>query len=187
MSLRLAGSVTDVASHGKFQCFEAAQLVAVRAVEIRPEHYYNAALQRFADVKLLRAAGMAESPLAAYLCGVSVECALRSLIPPATMFYDRHDFLVLARLGALTGADDAAFSRIGVLLNEVRPLWRNSLRFYSDDLFVAFCRRRARSSGLPVHRRTRSTGIVCLRLYEISERMLIECEQLWRKKYLNNP
>ena len=129
----------------------------------------------------MREAGVADSALTAYLCGLSVECALRSLIPPAADFNDRHDVLVLAKLGALTVADDVAYARMGTLLSELTPLWKNSLRFYSRDLFVTFCRKRARSVGLHVPRGARPESVLSRRLLEITEQALLECERLWLK------
>ncbi len=98
--------------------------MAVRAVEIRREHYYSAAFELFSEVERLRAVGHGNSPLAAYLCGVAIECSLRSLVPSETPFYDRHDFSVLARLGARNVADETEFSRMIPLISEVSQIWK---------------------------------------------------------------
>ena len=132
-------------------------------------------------MKTLGAAGFGASALAAYLCGLSVECVLRSLIPPDEDFYDHHDFVTLARLGALTLADDAAYKRLGTLLNELAILWKNTLRFYPDDLFAAFCKKRARSIGLRIDRGARPATVVCRRLLQLSDLAFTECEILWLK------
>jgi hypothetical protein len=150
-------------------------------VEVRREHYYNAALERFAEVKRLRGGGHGDSALAAYLCGVSVECALRSLIPEDAEFYDRHDFLLLARSGALVVADQSGYARLGRLLNQLTPLWKNSLRYYSEQLFETYCHKRARSLGLHVQRGSRAALVVCRRLFEAAENAILECERLWVK------
>ena len=86
--------------------------MATNGVEVRRDQYYNAALERLSEARFLRESGHGDSPVAAYLCGLSVECALRSLIPEQTVFYDRHDFLEIARLGALRVADDIAYKRV---------------------------------------------------------------------------
>jgi hypothetical protein len=148
-------------------------------VEVRPEHYYKASVDRLAIVKHLRNTGHGNSSVAAYLCGLSVECALRALIAPGTDFYDRHDFPTLAGFGALDRADEAARRRLGTLLNELTVLWRNSLRFYPDDLFATFCRKRSRSLGLHVRRGSSPVPVVCTRLFNVSELAFTECARLW--------
>jgi HEPN domain-containing protein len=152
-----------------------------RGIEVRREHYRDAALDRLAEVKHLRGTGRGDSALAAYLSGLSVECALRSLIPPGTEFYSRHDLRVLAELGALRLADEQASARLGNLLTELSPLWRNSLRFYPSGRFAAHCRKSALAAGLTVRRRANAVSVVCGRLFEISGRALTECERLWQK------
>jgi hypothetical protein len=153
----------------------------VRRIEVRQEHYYNAALERLAEAKRLKIAGEGTSPLSAYLCGLSVECILRSLIPAEAEFYDRHDFITLARLGALTVANQSSAGSLGSTLSELTALWRNSLRFYSRSLFDSFCRQRAKALGLHVRRGTRPAALVCGRLFAASEATILECEHLWLK------
>ena len=150
-----------------------------RGVEIRPEQYYKASVERFAMVKHLRSTGRGDSPVAAYLCGLSVECALRALIMPGTEFYDRHDFVILAGSGALDRADGVARRRLGAQLNELTALWRNSLRFYSDELFAAFCRKRVRSLGLSVRRGSSPVSLMCARLFDVSDLAFTERARLW--------
>jgi hypothetical protein len=155
--------------------------VATKRVEICQEHYYRAAKDRLAEVRQLRNGGFAESALAAYLCGLSVECALRSFVPVENDFYDRHDLIVLARFGALLVTSETASIRLNRLLNAMKQLWKNSLRFYSNDLFETYSHKRVKSLGLYIQRGARPASVVCRRLFEASENVLLECERLWQK------
>lgn len=153
----------------------------VTGTEIRPEHYYNAAIEHMASVKLLRTSGYGASALAAYLSGLSAECALRSLIPADSAFYKRHVFLDLARMGALTKANDRAASRLGTSITELSALWKNSLRFYSQELFDVWSRKRVRSLSLHVPRGAKAAAVLCDRLLDRAEATFLECQRLWTK------
>jgi hypothetical protein len=152
-----------------------------RGIEVRPEHYYQAGIDRITEAKRLRDDGRGNTALAAYLCGLSTECALRALVPIEAEFYDRHDLLKLAEVGAWTAGDEKAVAPLGKLLTESVALWRNSLRFYSQDLFEAYCRKRARALKLSVPRKTSPVTTVCARLYHVSTLAFTECVVLWQK------
>jgi hypothetical protein len=152
-----------------------------RGIEIRNEQYYNAALDRLEDVKGLKATGRGNSAGAAYLCGLSVECALRALIPVGREFYDRHNLLALAGAGALKLADERAYQELSLALNEMTILWQNTLRFYSEDRFSAFCRDKVQSTGLRPKRGTSPAKVLCGRLFDVSNLAFTGCARLWLK------
>jgi hypothetical protein len=156
-------------------------MMALRGIEIRNEQYYNAAIDRLEDVEGLKVTGRGNSAGAAYLCGLSVECALRALIPAGRQFHDRHNLLALARAGAFKMADERAHNQLSPALNEMTILWRNSLRFYSADRFSAFCRDRVQSAGLQTKRGTSPSKVLCGRLTAVSNLAFTECVRLWLK------
>jgi hypothetical protein len=148
-------------------------------VEVRPDHYYQAAIGRLNDVTSLQATGGGDSAGAAHFCGLSVECALRALMPKDSVFYDRHNPLALARAGAWKTADDRAYGNLSPALNELTILWNNKLRFSSEDRFLAFCRDKVQSAGLKVSRGGSPAKVLCGRLFDVSNRAFTECARLW--------
>lgn len=150
-----------------------------RGIEVRPEQYYRAALERLEMVDFLRKNGQGASVVAAYLSGLAVECMLRSFIPPSAEFYPEHLLVQIARRGVVEGVDDA-LTRIRPSLNDVSTLWRNSLRFYSADRFEAWCSERTRAGAPKRLRGSRASKVLCERLHEGSARVVTECKT-WRK------
>jgi HEPN domain-containing protein len=160
------------------QLAKRSKLLATRArrgIEVRRVDYYSAAEERLAFVRALREAGTGNTALAAYVSGLSVECALRALIPEDEDFMATHNFVQLAVLGAFRVADDVAYENLGRQLNELQALWRNSLRFYSHDRFEAHCRERAKSLNLNAPRKSKPSSAVCFRLYSVSQQSFLEC------------
>lgn len=155
--------------------------MANRGIEVRPDHYYNAALENIAAVSYLRGSGFGNSAIAAYLSGLSAECAFRALIPRGTPYYNKHVFVELAKLGALRKADATSYQRLGVLINNLSAVWRNALRFYSNALFESWCRKRAYEVGLRVSRRVTASAVVCKVLFDSANDTVLECQRLWLK------
>ncbi len=71
--------------------------------------------------------------LALYVAGVAAEAALRSRIPPGTVFDGRHDLVRLALTAGYIGGTARTIPRRTERLNTFNRLWRNSFRYMSDD------------------------------------------------------
>jgi hypothetical protein len=147
-------------------------------IAVRPEQYHAAGLERLSEVKSMREKGNGESVIAAYLSGLSVECSLRAFIPPGQN-PSNHDLLYLAASGVLKTARDLPRNRIDLPLSEIVALWQNRLRFFSEDLFRAFCRKRSLSVALGVPSGSTPAAVVCRQLFTLSERVVVECDQIW--------
>ncbi len=116
-------------------------------MEIRPEHYFQAATQRMRQALLLFDDGSAYA-LSMYAAGVAVECLLRAFKGRRDMaFDDRHDLLRLFGASGMLRVDRDKLSKAGwsdaqieehlrtlrAAVNDIYRLWSNSYRFSSEE------------------------------------------------------
>jgi hypothetical protein len=120
-------------------------------IRFRPEHYFQAGQERMRQARMLYDEGNSYA-LSMYIAGVAVESLLRTfkLLRDAT-FDEKHDLNRLFKASGILDVDTSALQSHGLseaeavsyereikaAIAEVYRLWRNELRFTSEDRMLA--------------------------------------------------
>ncbi len=124
-------------------------------MDFRPEHYFQAAIQRMEQARHLYGHGRSFA-LAVYVGGLAVECMLRAfklLHDPS--FDERHNLLRLFAASGMLRVDheklrargftDAQIDRhlndLRVAVNAIAALWANNFRYASEERLLAHLKR----------------------------------------------
>ena len=124
-------------------------------MDFRPEHYFQAAIQRMKQANYLYQEGRSFA-LSIYVGGVAVECMLRAfklLRDPS--FDQRHHLLRLFSASGMLRVDydqtapqgmtdaqiDSHLHALQVAVNAIFALWSNSYRYASEERLLAHLKR----------------------------------------------
>jgi HEPN domain-containing protein len=110
----------------------------------RPEHYYEAALERMAQARLLYQQKDCHA-LAMYVAGVAVECMLRAFKGKRTKTLDeRHDLEKLFKTSGLVHSDRGPLPKdLLAAIAATCHLWSNDYRYASEERLRSFLKKDA--------------------------------------------
>jgi len=111
---------------------------------LRPEHYYEAAIERMAQARLLYRQDKCFA-LAMYVAGVAVECMLRAFKGKRTKTLDeRHDLQVLFKSSGLLHSDWGPQPKeVPAAVALTCRLWSNDYRYASEERLRSFLKKDA--------------------------------------------
>jgi len=151
----------------------------MQGIEIRPKHYMAAATPRFTSAQRLAKGDECDMAAATYCAGLAVECALKSFLPIGREMDRRHNLEALAQRGVFLRVDASQRERLVSLLTELKPLWKNSLRYYSPERFEAFSRHLVGQWSEKSVKGSHAGYLVRIVL-STTEAILKECKKAWQ-------
>ena len=143
----------------------------------RPEHYFDAAIERMAQARLLYQQRDCHA-LAMYVAGVAVECMLRAFKGKRTKTLDeRHDLERLFKASGLVHSDRGPLPRnLPAAIAATCRLWSNDYRYASEDRLRSFLKKDAAL-------RSRIKGDIlkalALQLMQSAQTVVDRDEELW--------